>query len=113
MTPKEVIRSTRWLTTAAALCLAVLAKSSCADDPFASVSAPAAPGPQGLPGADGTPGPPGEVTAQQLTDAIAGTSANNNAVQLFDTGTFTDPPSAYDLMAVANKLNELIQAMRR
>jgi len=34
-------------------------------------------------------------------------------VQLLDTGTFTDPPSAYDLMAVANKLNELIQAMRR
>ena len=66
--------------------------------------------------ADGAPvqqGPPGEVTAQQLTDAIAGTSANTNAVQLLDTGTFTDPPSAADLMAVANKLNELIQAMRR
>ena len=72
--------------------------------------------PQGFPGADGAPGqqgPPGEVTAQQLTDAIAGTSANTNAVQLLDTGTFTDPPTAADLMAVANKLNELIQAMRR
>ena len=44
---------------------------------------------------------------------MAGTSANTNAVQLLDTGTFTDPPSAADLMAVANKLNELIQAMRR
>ena len=73
-------------------------------------------GPQGFPGADGAPGqqgPPGEVTGQQLNDAIAGTSANTNAVQLLDTGTFTDPPSAADLMAVANKLNELIQAMRR
>jgi hypothetical protein len=48
-----------------------------------------------------------------LADDAVGTSANINAVQLLDTGTFTDPPTAADLMAVANKLNELIQAMRR
>ncbi len=48
-----------------------------------------------------------------LADDAVGTSANINAVQLLDTGTFTDPPTAADLMAVANKLKELIQAMRR
>ena len=67
--------------------------------------------------ADRPAGTPGDVSSQQLTDAItdaiAGTSANTNAVQLLDTGTFTDPPTADNLMAVANKLNELIQAMRR
>ncbi len=65
-------------------------------------------GPQdnpGPPSAPGPAGPPGEVSAQQLTDAIAGTSANSNAVDLLD-------PNA-DLPPVIEKINELIQAMRR
>lgn len=55
-------------------------------------------------------GPPGEVSNQQVTDAInnviANTSANTNAVQLLA------PPNA-DLPTVIEKLNELIQAQRR
>ncbi|MFZ2644412.1 MAG: hypothetical protein WA117_25710 [Verrucomicrobiia bacterium] len=49
--------------------------------------------------------PPGEATNQQLSDAISGTSANTNAVQLLD-------PNV-DLPTVVAKLNELIQAQRR
>lgn len=69
------------------------------------------PGPQGEPGSPGSPGPegpqgpPGEITNQQLSNAIAGTSANSNMVQLLD-------PSA-DQAAILAKLNELISALRR
>ncbi|MBI5686082.1 MAG: hypothetical protein HZC54_13500 [Verrucomicrobia bacterium] len=57
-------------------------------------------GPQGI---------PGEVTAQQLTDAIATTSANTNAVQLLDTSGITDPVQ----LMLANKINEMLNAQRR
>ena len=70
-------------------------------------------GPQGDQGPEGPQGPPGEVTSQQLTDAIGGTSNNTNAVALLDTASFSDPPTLSDLLAVANKLNELINAQRR
>jgi len=56
-------------------------------------------------GPAGSQGVPGEVTSQQLSDAIGGTSANTNAVQLLD-------PNA-DLPTTIAKLNELIQAQRR
>ena len=70
-----------------------------------------APGPQGNTGEKGDPGdvgpqgPPGEVTAQQLSSAIAGTSANSNTVQPLNEGA---EPSL-----VIAKVNELIQALRR
>lgn len=60
-------------------------------------------------GDKGDQGDPGEVTAQQLSDAIAGTSNNSNGVGTIDTSSFTDP----DSIAVADKLNELINALRR
>jgi len=53
----------------------------------------------------GPAGAPGEVSNQQLADAIAGTSANTNAVQPLD-------PYA-DLPTAIAKLNELINALRR
>ena len=62
-------------------------------------------------GSRGPPGPqgaPGEVTAQQLGNTIAGTSANTNAVATLDTP-FADP----DLEAIRQKLNELPLAARR
>lgn len=63
-------------------------------------------------GPQGEPGPPGEVTLQQLDDAIAGTSANSNAV---DPLTSSAPPD-YDaavMQEVIDKVNELIAALRR
>jgi len=59
-------------------------------------------GPQGPAGNDGAPG---EVSAQQLNDSIAGTSANSNSVQTLDENA--------DQAAIIAKINELIQALRR
>jgi hypothetical protein len=61
--------------------------------------------PAGPQGDQGPQGQPGEVTAQQLTDAIGGTSANSNAVQTLD--------ETADQAAIIAKINELIQALRR
>ena len=72
-------------------------------------------GPAGPPGNDGATGPqgiPGEVTSQQLSDAIGGTSANTNGVQLLGL-TVSDPPTQSEMQAIANKLDELINAQRR
>ncbi len=72
-------------------------------------------GPQGepgLPGETGPQGPPGEVTAAQLDATIAGTSTNTNAVALLSLNA-SDPPTQAELQAVANKLDELINALRR
>ena len=52
--------------------------------------------------------PPGEVTNQQLNNAIGGTSANSNTVQTLDSS-FADP----DTETLRQKLNELIGALRR
>jgi hypothetical protein len=51
--------------------------------------------------------------AQEINFAFGGTSANSNSVQPLDTNSFSDPPTLADLLAVANKLNELIVALRR
>ena len=59
----------------------------------------------GGPGPQDPQGPPGDVSSRQLTDAIAGTNANSNGVDLLD-------PNA-DLPTVIEKINELIQALRR
>ena len=53
----------------------------------------------------GPQGSPGEVSTQQLNDAIAGTSANTNTVQTLDTYA--------DLPTTIAKFNELINALRR
>jgi hypothetical protein len=69
-------------------------------------------GNNGNDGQPGTPGAPGEVSQSTLDNAIATTSANSNGVtplNLF----ISDPPTQGELQAVANKLDELIQALRR
>jgi hypothetical protein len=87
------------------------------------------PGPGGPPGETGGAGPqgpagpqgePGEVTAAQLTEgmntatqnALAFSSANTNAVPLLNI-TVSDPPTQVEMQAIANKLDELILALRR
>ena len=67
-------------------------------------------GPYPLPA--GPQGPPGEVFTQQLTDAITGTSANFNGVAILGL-TVSDPPTQSEVQVVANKLDELIGALRR
>jgi hypothetical protein len=81
--------------------------------PFTVASGPAgADGAQGPPGMDGAQGPPGEVSAQQLSDAIAGTPANVNAIEPMNL-TVSDPPTQSEMQTIANKLDELINALKR
>jgi hypothetical protein len=71
--------------------------------------------PRGQNGSDGSPGPqgpPGEVTQMQLNSAINGTSNNSNAVSLLGM-TVSDPPTVGEVQAIADKLDELINALRR
>ena len=63
-------------------------------------------------GPEGEPGAPGEVTSMDLGTAIGGTSANTNAIGQLGL-TVSDPPTQSELQAVANKLDELIAALRR
>ena len=68
-------------------------------------------GPQGPNGNDGPPGPqgpPGEVSQADLTNAISDTSRSSNAVATLET-TFADP----DVEALRQKVNEMLNAMRR
>ena len=72
--------------------------------------------PMGYPGQEGPTGPPGEVTTAELnaaiTDVVAGSSANSNAV---DPIPFSASPE-YDqaqFQAMIDKVNELIAALRR
>jgi hypothetical protein len=69
-------------------------------------------GGEGPPGPEGPQGVPGEVTLQQLDDAIATTSANSNAVATLGM-TVSDPPSQGEMQQIADKLDELIHALRR
>ena len=69
-------------------------------------------GGEGPPGPEGPQGVPGEVTLQQLDDAIATTSANSNAVATLGM-TVSDPPSQGEMQQIADKLDELITALRR
>lgn len=74
-------------------------------------------GPQGQPGPQG---PPGDVSVQQLNDAISSalssaagnSSANSNGVSLLNLNV-SNPPTQAEVQALANKLDELIQALRR
>jgi len=63
-------------------------------------------GPQGDQGEQGSQGDPGEVSAQQLSDAIAGTANNPGDVEALD-------PGETDIGTVVAKLNELIAALKR
>ena len=73
-------------------------------------------GPQGLPGAPGADGADGEVTNADLAAAIAAalldTARNPTGVALLPIPP-NDPPTRADLLAVIDKLNELITALRR
>jgi len=67
----------------------------------------------GIPaGIDGVEGPPGEVTTQQLDDAINGTSANTNAVSVLGFAV-SDPPGQSEVQMILDKLDELIMNGRR
>jgi hypothetical protein len=71
--------------------------------------------PRGQTGNDGSPGPqgpPGEVTNAQLASAISGTSNNSNGVNTLNL-TVSDPPTQGEMQAIAAKLDELINALRR
>jgi hypothetical protein len=69
-------------------------------------------GQQATQGNDGAQGPAGEVTNMDLSTALGGTSANSNGVAQLGL-TVSDPPTQSELQAVANKLDELIAALRR
>jgi hypothetical protein len=55
----------------------------------------------------------GEVSASDLASAIAGTSANSNAVATLDDPFANDPPTLADMETLRSKVNELINALRR
>jgi hypothetical protein len=52
------------------------------------------------------------VTFADLNGAIQGTSNSTNGVDFFN-GSFSDPPTAAECQALANKVNEMLQAQRR
>ncbi len=70
------------------------------------------------------PGPPGEVTQAQLSNDLSNTanqamlntlpqtSANSNGVAVLGL-TVSDPPTQGEMQSLANKLDELINALRR
>ena len=69
-------------------------------------------GPQGNEGTQGPQGPPGEVTQAALDAAITGTSANSNAVSTLGM-VVTNPPTQVEVQTLADKVDELILALRR
>ena len=70
-------------------------------------------GPQGDPGPAGPQGATGEVSNAALDSAIAGTSANTNAVATLDTAFTNDPPTLADMELLRAKVNETILNGRR
>lgn len=67
----------------------------------------------GIPqGDEGLVGPPGEVTLTDLTNAINGTSSNSNTISMLGM-TVSDPPTQAEMQTIANKLDELINTLRR
>ena len=69
-------------------------------------------GPQGPEGPEGPQGPPGEVSPQQLEDAIATTSSNVNSIGLLSMNV-SDPPQQYEVQAIVDKIDDLITALYR
>jgi len=68
--------------------------------------------PAGYDGASGSDGAPGEVSLQQLEDAISGSSANSNGVDTLGM-VVSEPPTQAEVQQIADKLDELINALRR
>ena len=63
-------------------------------------------------GGTGGQGQPGEVSNAQLSGAISGTSNNSNGVNPLNMAV-SDPPTQGEMQAIATKLDELINALRR
>ena len=74
---------------------------------------PGPPGMNGTNGNDGAMGPQGEVTNVALAAAIAGTSANTNAIPTLDTPFANDPPTLADMELMRASYNALVLALRR
>jgi hypothetical protein len=72
--------------------------------------------PQGYSGAEGPQGVPGEVTLADLNNAVLNvlnqSSANSNGVGTLAIG-ISNPPTQSEVQQIANKVDELIQALRR
>lgn len=72
--------------------------------------------PQGFAGPQGPQGVPGEVTQTDLNNAVQGMlsqcSANSNGVNTLNLFV-SDPPTQGEVQDLANKLDELINALRR
>jgi len=74
---------------------------------------PAGPqGPQGEAGPAGPQGPTGEVTNQQLTDAIATTALNPSAIAPY-AGGFSDPPTQAEMQDFAAYVETMRVALVR
>ncbi|MEQ1749954.1 MAG: hypothetical protein ABL974_11055 [Prosthecobacter sp.] len=69
-------------------------------------------GQNGSNGSDGAQGPPGEVTNVALAGAISSTSSNSNAVTTLGI-VVSDPPTQPEMQSLANKVDELLLALRR
>ncbi len=69
-------------------------------------------GPEGVPGDPGPPGADGEVSSAQLSAAFTATSANTNGVALLGF-TISDPPTQSEMQQLADKIDELINTLRR
>ncbi|MCB1275875.1 hypothetical protein [Prosthecobacter sp.] len=74
---------------------------------------PAGPqGNDGPPGPEGPQGPMGEISNMDLSNAISGTSSNTNGVATLGL-VASSPPTQNEVQALADKLDELINALRR
>ncbi len=74
---------------------------------------PAGPeGPEGPQGPEGPEGAPGEVSQQDLDDAINGTANNCDQVSTLSMSV-EDPPTQNDVQTIADKVDELLLALRR
>lgn len=69
-------------------------------------------GEMGPQGPQGPQGPAGDVSVPQLESAIAGTSSNSNAVTVLNL-VVSDPPTRAEMQSLADKVQELILALRR
>jgi len=68
--------------------------------------------PRGNDGGTGNDGMPGEVTNADLSSAIDGTSTNSNGVSTLGMAV-SDPPTQSEVQQIADKLDELINTLRR
>lgn len=68
--------------------------------------------PHGADGLDGTPGTPGEVSMAQLQSEIGATARHPSSVADLALSV-NDPPTAFEVQSIANKIDELLAALRR